>query len=291
MTNITSRSYDDLHDHQDVMRFLRKSFAETRCLENWLPPRFENNSRDMDIGIRIWEDDREIIGLAVPESPLLYFIQLHPKFLGIYGKIVSWVEQQVKVEGEKVKLSIIELEGIQYREKQLRSLGYIKGDVYGILRIRDVHEQIPDYRLPSGFSVRSVTRDDYNKLAACIRQVFGHGDWFTKEILETLSQASFYKPDLDLVVIDTSGRIVSFCTFRLDAPSGITELEPMGTLRDYRGRGIGRALICEGLRRLEVYDPSFVYIGGAANTPAANHLYEVTGFTQKHMLYYWGKTV
>lgn len=96
-----------------------------------------------------------------------------------------------------------------------------------------------------------------------------------------LASASFYKPDLDFVVIDEDDKIVSLCTFRLDSPSGITELEPMGTLQDYRNIGIGRALLCEGFRRLKKYNPSLLYIGGAANTPAANRLYKITSFTKK----------
>jgi len=108
-------------------------------------------------------------------------------------------------------------------------------------------------------------------------------------LIGTLDSASFYKPDLDLVVVDEDGKIVSFCTFRLDAPSGITELEPMGTLPDYRARGIGRALICEGFRRLRKYKPTLLYIGGVANTHEANRLYELSEFTRRADLYRWEK--
>jgi ribosomal protein S18 acetylase RimI-like enzyme len=98
-------------------------------------------------------------------------------------------------------------------------------------------------------------------------------------------------PDLDLVVVDTSGKIVSFCTFRFDAPSGLTELEPMGTLDAYRNMGIGRALLVEGFRRLQEYKPSVLYIGGAANRPPANRLYELTGFTERYDLVRWERTL
>jgi hypothetical protein len=40
-----------------------------------------------------------------------------------------------------------------------------------------------------------------------------------------------------------------------------------------------------------MYDPKLVYISGAANTPAANRLYDSTGFTIRHDFYYWNKTV
>ena len=288
---ITSKPYNDSNDHHKVMDFLRKTYRETGSIQNWLPPRFENNSRDMDPDTWVWEDDDQIIGFAIPESPLRYFCQLHPDYIEIYADMIVWIEQHTKNKHkERVEINIVELEGNTKRENTLSLHGYTRGSIYGIFRIRDVDATIPDYMLPPDFSVRSVKPNDYNEMASCIRQVFGHGDWFTKETLETISKASFYKMDLDLVVVDEQGKIVSFCTYRLDTPTGITELEPMGTLRDYRGKGIGRALICEGLRRLKKYHPSLIYIGGAANTPAANRLYEVTGFTEKHNLYNWGKT-
>lgn len=293
--SVVSREYSDDRDHARVMDFLRETFAETGSLENWLPPRFDNNGRDMDPGIRVWEYDGEIVGLAIPERPLTYFNQLHPDQMGLYGEMVEWIEEHSRVnrsEPVEVKLSIVELEGNSEKERVLRDHGFTRGRIYGIFRIRDVDAPVPDYRLPEGFAVRSVVPEkDFDEIARCVRQVFGHGEWFTREILEENARKSFYRQDLDLVVVDEHGKIVSFCTFRLDSPSGITELEPMGTLAEYRSMGIGRALLCEGFRRLIKYDPSLLYIGGAANTPAANRLYEVTGFTERLDLYRWEKLI
>ena len=121
--------------------------------------------------------------------------------------------------------------------------------------------------------------------------VFGHGEWFTEEVLEELSRASFYRGDLDLVAVAPGGDVASFCTFRMDPPSRVTELEPMGTLPEYRRMGLAKALLVEGFRRLAKYDPTLLYIGGAADTPEANRLYVVTGFTERYDYYYWYKTI
>ena len=290
---ITSKPFSFENDHQRVMVFLRNTYAETGCLENWLPPRFENNRREMDSGIHVWEDDGSIVGLVVPEEPLVYFIQIHQQSQALYPKMVQWIENYSRVTwgtGEAV-LKVIEMEGNQKKEKILIEQGFARGRIYGIFRIRDLDAPIPDFKLPKGFRVRPVSPDDFDEIASCIRQVFGHGEWFNREILETLAFASFYNPDLDLAVVDDMGKIVSFCTFRLDPLSKVTELEPMGTLPDYRSMGIGRALLCEGFRRLKPYNPSLLYIGGAANTPPANRLYELTGFTQRLDLYRWEKTI
>lgn len=287
---IASRSYVNEIDHPRVMVFLRDLYAETGGLENWLPTRFENNSREMDAGIHIWEDNGEIIGLVVPEEPLVYFVQLNPKYLRLYPEMLDWLTEYSRVNW-KGTLRVVEMEGQTRREEALMEHGFSHGRVYGIFRIREVDAEIPAYKLPDGFSIRSVTPDDFDEIALGIRAVFGHGEWFNREILETLASASFYNPDLDLVVVDHEGRIASFCTFRLDPPTRMTELEPMGTLAEYRGMGLARALIVEGFRRLKKYNPSLLYIGGAANNPAANRLYELTGFTQRYDLIRWEKTL
>jgi ribosomal protein S18 acetylase RimI-like enzyme len=123
------------------------------------------------------------------------------------------------------------------------------------------------------------------------RRARGHGKSFTADTLEGLAQGSFYIRELDLVVKAPNGAIASFCTFRIDPVSRATELEPIGTHPDYRRRGLGKALIFEGMRLLKKYDPLNLYIDGAVDNPGANHLYESTGFEKKGTYYFWSKVV
>ena len=62
---VASRVYCNEQDHPRVMEFLRATYAETGSLENWLPPRFENNGRDMDSGIHVWENEGALVGFVV----------------------------------------------------------------------------------------------------------------------------------------------------------------------------------------------------------------------------------
>ncbi len=287
---VTSRVYNDKQDHQLVMEFLRDLYAETGGFENWLPTRFENNSRSMDPGIHLWFDGESLVGLVVPDSPLLYYVMVHPRYIELYSEMVTWLEDYSRSNWDG-SLKLIEMDGEKEREKVLEERGYIRDKVSGIFRVRALDSSIPDYRMPEGFHARSVTPDDFDELALCVRKVFGHGEWFNRGIMDEIAAASFYHPDLDLVAVDETGKIASFCTFRLDPPTGLTELEPMATMDEYRSRGIGRALLCEGFRRLTKYNPSMLYIGEAANTPPANRLYELTGFTERYDMIRWVKTL
>jgi mycothiol synthase len=299
---IISRKYQHENDFQAVMSYLRETYSETKNLNNWLPPRFENTIIEMKNSVQLWEENYSgekrprILAVVTPEINFRYFIQIHPDYCSLEEDILQWIEEysvlQRAKQGGNQKLSVIALEGNSTRETSLRKRGFERGNVYGILRIRDLEAHIPNYQVPDGFKIRSVNPEtDLEDLAKAIRVVFGHGESFIKRVLEETSHTSFYHKDLDLVMVDREGALASFCTFRLDQPSGVAELEPMGTLPEYRGIGLAKALLCEGFRRLGEYNPKLLYIDGAANTPAANRLYEATGFTKRYNYYFWHKMI
>jgi len=304
---IVSRAYNSDEDLKSVMTFLREVFNETSSYQNWFPDRFENSHESGGsvhwVGdIRIWEeiDDkctplRKIVALANPESPNDYFIQVNPAYSFLEREIFEWIErhrlEKKKDPDKKEKLGIHTIEGNSVRELLLSELGYKKGETSMYLRLRPVDLPIPDVGCPESYEIRSVKgRSDYDQLASVIRLVFGHGEWFNAEIYEGITRCSFYKQDLDLVAVAPGGTFASFCTFRMDPISKITNLEPVGTHPNYRKLGLAKALIFEGLKRAIRYNPALFYVG-AANTPAANRLYDSVGYTEKLAEYCWFKEI
>jgi ribosomal protein S18 acetylase RimI-like enzyme len=293
---IINRGYTPDADLTRVQEFLFEVHLETGTFQNWLPTRFENSHLDRVEDIRVWEEAPRIMAVAIRESRTNYFIHIRPGHPDLLDEVIRWIEahsaSKKEDPAEEKTLNIMSLEGDPEREEALRRRGFQPGKVYGILRIRDLDAPIPEAPLPEGYTIRSVQgREDNEKIVANIRIVFGHGEWFTADTLEGIAKGSFYINDLDLVAVTPDGAIASFCTFRVDPVSKATELEPMGTHPDYRRMGLAKALISEGMRRLKKYDPLNLYIDGAANTPAANRLYEVTGFEEKGSYYYWSKTI
>ena len=295
---IPSRGYTPDPDFPKIQRFLFEIHKETGTFQNWLPSRFENNHLDHVEDIMIWEDKAQgrIMAVANPETKTLYFIQIRPGHPSLLETVIRWIEAHTATKkpdpAKEQKIHIINLEGDREREAALRRRGFERGPVYGVLRVRDLDAPIPDAPAPEGFTIRAVQgREDFEKLAANIRTIFGHGEWFTADTLEGIARGSFYIRDLDLVAEALDGSIASFCTFRVDPVSRATELEPMGTHPDYRGLGLAKSLISEGMRRLKKYDPLLLYIDGAADNPGANRLYEATGFEKKGTYYYWSKMI
>ncbi len=308
-TKMVSRTYNSDEDLTSALAFLRETFRRTHSYQNWFPDRFENSHKSggrthwVD-DIRVWEEmyetvapsRRRIVAVANPESRFNYFIQIDPDYDFLEREILAWIERYCLQKKEnprtKEKLRIHTIEGNSARELLLAELGYQKGEVAGYLRLRPMDLPVPDSDCPEGYQIRSVKgRTDYDQLAAVTRLVFGHGEWFNAEVYEGITRCSFYKQDLDLVAVAPDGTFASFCTFRMDPVSRITSLEPMGTHPNYRGLGLAKTLVLEGLKRAMKYDPVLFYIGGAADTPAANQLYDSVGYTEKYAEDCWYKEI
>ncbi|MBD3193269.1 MAG: GNAT family N-acetyltransferase [Candidatus Heimdallarchaeota archaeon] len=122
------------------------------------------------------------------------------------------------------------------------------------------------------------------------RSVFPHCEKnVTEKQFEIFTSASFYNPELDMIVVASDGKFAAFSTFRMDPVSGIVELEPVGTHPNHQKLGLASAAISEGLQHLKKYKPILVCSSGAAATPAANRLYDSLGFSQKMEIHQWQK--
>jgi mycothiol synthase len=73
----------------------------------------------------------------------------------------------------------------------------------------------------------------------------------------------------------------------LDPINRVGNFEPVGTHPDFQRRGLGQAVMVEGLRRLQAWGMTKAMVGtGAKNVPAIR-LYEDVGFyTETHLLTY-----
>jgi ribosomal protein S18 acetylase RimI-like enzyme len=299
-------------DFEAVRAFLAESHSITKSFRNWIPSQFENirygpcgkeYKADDDNLVKIWESTDEseedgsprIVAVTNRSPPSLYWIHIHPENPKLEGDIVRTIEEEHRGlssnEDQDSEIRILVQETDEDRQALYSGLGYRKADLWEYNRRMPTDALNLNYEVPEGFAIRRVDlEEDFSKYRAVLASVFPHCVKMTERTAKIYTEASFYKEDLDLVVVAPDRAFAAFVTVRMDPVSRIAELEPVGTHPDHRRLGLGKSVILEGLKRLQKYRPSVVCIPGAAPTEAANRLYESVGFTDKVAVYLWRKT-
>ena len=79
--------------------------------------------------------------------------------------------------------------------------------------------------------------------------------------------------------------MASFCTIWFDDVTRSAYFEPVATVPAHQRLGLGKAVMCEGLRRLKRLGATKAFAGSYA--PDAHALYSSVGFTQYELLEPW----
>jgi mycothiol synthase len=93
------------------------------------------------------------------------------------------------------------------------------------------------------------------------------------------------------VAATPEGKIGAFCIVWPDSVNQVGLFEPVGTHPDYQRKGLGRAVMLEGLRRLQQRGMSRAMVcTGEDNLPGVK-LYESMGFHITNKLGHYEKTI
>jgi len=87
-----------------------------------------------------------------------------------------------------------------------------------------------------------------------------------------------YDGERDLWVRAPDGRGAAACTIWFDPVNAIGLFEPVGTLPEFQGRGLGKAVMAEGLRRMRAAGMRRAAVGFDPNNQPARALYTSLGF-------------
>lgn len=165
----------------------------------------------------------------------------------------------------------------------LRGLGFAPaGEPTYRLNGQPLGDDLPAPGLRDGATIRAV-RDDRADLQARVdlhRDVWAPSK-FSPEGYERLRTKPMYRPDLDLVVETAEGELASYCIAWWDPVTRIGEFEPVGTAERFRGRGYGKAVLREGMRRIRALGGEYATVINTmdARGEASRYLYASAGFT------------
>jgi ribosomal protein S18 acetylase RimI-like enzyme len=91
------------------------------------------------------------------------------------------------------------------------------------------------------------------------------------------------------VAVSTQGEIAAFCTIWFDDVTRSAYFEPVATVPHHQRRGLGKAIMTEGLRRLQRMGA--ITAGVSGYSPEANALYRAVMGPDCTLYEPWSKTL
>lgn len=301
------RAYRDEDDYWRIRDFLRRVFlANGRRERSWQVIRFDywrwhgivnlGHGR-LEKDVFLWEtNDGQILSVLNSEGPGDAFLQIHPDH-----RIVELEEEMITVAEEHLTKPISEgNRGLrvwadqhdELRQGILKRRGYAKSDWPEFQRRRPLDPPIPEVEVAEGYTVRSMGEEEEFPQRTWVSWKAFHPDepdedyqgW---EWYANIQRAPLYRRDLDVVAVAPTGEFAAFATVWFDDVTRTGVFEPVGTAKAHWRKGLGKAVMCEGLRRLAKMGATTAYVG--SYTEGAHRLYTSVGFTEYDLSEPWTK--
>lgn len=308
-----SRAYSN-RDYEAVKAFLNEVYAINKNQHSWLTARWEYaeyfvsplyvllGSENWVSSIRLWiNDDLKIVGVVNSENPdEQAFIQIHPDYRYLEEEMIEWAENNLAVykddvQGKKVVMNCHD--GDIYREEILKRRGYEKSEDYEHLKHQSLDRDIEEAMLPEGYSIHSFADEtNLKSRIVCITRGFNPKSRATEASLDaedlglysSLQSAPLYRRDLDIYTKYKDGTIASSALLWYDPVSNVGMFEPVATHPEHQRKGLGRAALLEGLRRLKALGAEKAYVGARGYR---SDFYASAGFVEYDAYREWVKVI
>lgn len=214
-------------------------------------------------------------------------LQIDPRLRGtaerwvIADDMLAWARERLLASGEAPPggLLVAELESDAEFATFAAERGFARtDDVPMRFHRRSLSEPIPAPSLPAGLTVRPVMGEDEFEQRVAIHREVWHPSRFTIDGYRQLRATPWYDPDLDLVAVTPDGTFAAYATAWRDEVNRSGQFEPVGAREAFRGRGLARAVLLEGMRRLRDRRCDVAYVCTGEDRPPACRLYLSAGF-------------
>ena len=298
------RQYRGESDFWLLRAFLRDVFLLNGRLERawqayrwdyWCRHGVENLKQGiLEEQVFIWQtpDDR-VAAFLTPEGAGNAFLQVHPGFESaeLVSEMIDVAEahlQRKTENGSRLNVWVNEHQAI--RRAILTERGYKPGKWVENQRRQRLDREIQAVPVPEGYVVRAL--GDIGELPSRSwaswkafhpenpDEEYDGWEWY-----RNIQRCPLYRRDLDIVAVSPSGEIASFTTVWFDDATRTGSFEPVGTHVDHWRRGLGKAVMTEGLRRLQQLGADLAYVGSFSEP--AHRLYESMGFTDVEKAEQW----
>lgn len=294
-----SRPYDGETDYEQMRELLIESFAAAGPPDycsigelDWL--RFTTgDTADAATGAQLWFTAAgKLAGFAWPgQGQVELSVRPGQQYTHeLEADMLAWAEDEQRArEGQPLTLTTWAYEGDQERAAVLRDRGYTRTPEALVYNFRELAAPMPLVNLPPGYALRHVRGEaDVEQRVAVHRDAFAPSR-MTVAKHRAVMGAPTYRADLDLVVVAPDGGFAAYCLVWYDAANRHGEFEPVGCRAAYQRRGLGKAVMAEGLRRLMALGARSATVNSEYGAVPANQLYQSVGFRPLDINYAWEK--
>lgn len=290
-SKLEMRPYRYDSDFWRMRDFFREVFLLNNRLErSWSLPRLDYwrwhyiktvGTEPMEQVTFLWETTDGQLGATVHTIDSEAYLVIHPylRTVELEDEMFACAERnvaEVYPAGQHTVFALVD-EDDPLRSEVFKSRGYTYRDRPVYRWRRDLDQPVPDVMVASRYTIRSmgdVSEYDARALASWYAfhpdepdDAYGGGDWFAN-----LQSAPLYRRDLDIVAEAPNGEIASFATIWYDDFTRSAVCVLVGTATKYQRHGLGKAVITEGLHRLQKMGCTRVFANGF--DPPANALYK-----------------
>lgn len=247
--------------------------------------------------ISLWEEEGQIVAVLNPDMPGEAFFQVHPAFREkrLLSEMLDVAEEKLSktnVNGNRELLVWVN-EADETAKELFSAHGYTRSKYLAEhMRRRFFTAPVSAPGLPAGYTIRAL--GDEHELPArswLSWKVFhpeepdaNYQGW---EWYRNVQRVPLYRRDLDIVAVAPDGVLAAFCTVWFDDVTRTAVFEPVGTHPGHQKRGLGKAVMAEGLRRAEKLGATLATVSSYGK--AAHALYDSMGFTDVDLLEPWMK--
>jgi GNAT superfamily N-acetyltransferase len=303
----TLRTYQGESDYWRIREFLREvSIHNDRRDFSWSLLRWDYwvwhinmniHHLKLEVAVHLWEVEGQLVAMLNADTPGEAFFQVHPSYHSaeLLNEMLDVAESNLpnqKESGARELITWVNADDATHKDVLTRR-GYARSKFSAEhMRRRFFTQPIPDSVPQSGYSVRALGDESELPARSWLSWKVFHPDepdekyqgW---EWYKNIQRVPIYNRDLDIVAVAPDGELAAFCTVWYDHVTRTAVFEPVGTHPNHQKRGLGKAVMSEGLRRAERLGATLATV--SSYSPAAHALYESMGFTEYDLSEPWFK--
>jgi mycothiol synthase len=246
--------------------------------------------------LRVWEaGDRFVASFGnwhQPEDPLdraYGELDVHPDWrepVFVDEVVAASIDAVCELVDRPVEHRLNAFLSQDWKQAALERAGYT-AERYFFRMSAPITGAIPEPQIAEGFSIRPIAGEaEVDGWVAAFNGAFaGHYDppTYTADEKRNLMAGANYMPQADLVLVDDDNRIVGVGRNTREILDDETDkgwINSVAILPDFRGKGLGRALLLSSMAALKQAGFSRAHLhADSGNESGALQLYESTGFT------------